>query len=158
MTFTRAYLAANTQSERSIAKTGNVPIIYAYHNTQKALTYHDVRGSKTLKDIQNGLVSGNLNTINGTALPDLLTYHGVLMMSSWGLLLPAGVIIAHYNRHTLPKGWWFTMHKYIQYTGWLLQLVGFIMAFVYKTGSHFKGQGIAEVHMLLGVIVVSFGT
>ena len=120
-------------------------MIYAYHTTSKALTYHDERGGLTIKDLANGVKAGG--TLNAKEevipLPSIMIGHGLLMMLSWGLILPMGVAVAHLHRQTLPKGWWFKMHKALQYLGWFLQLVGFIMAFVYKENSHFQGKGIA---------------
>jgi len=160
MTFIRSYQALQPQNQRSIERTGDVRMIYAYHTTSKALTYHDERGGLTIKDLANGVKAGG--TLNAKEevipLPSIMIGHGLLMMLSWGLILPMGVAVAHLHRQTLPKGWWFKMHKALQYLGWFLQLVGFIMAFVYKENSHFQGKGIAELHMVLGGIVVLIGT
>ena len=41
--------------------------------------------------------------------------HGSLMLTSWGILLPAGVLIAHYFRHQDPQ--WFLIHRAMQISG-----------------------------------------
>ena len=156
MVFTRSW-EATTPTQRSIARTGDTPFVYAYHASSKEFVRHTVRGTLTVKDLEKGLQTG---TVDSTAIaPALLVLgHGGLMLLSWGFILPMGVAVAHFNRNALPRDWWFTAHKTLQICGWLLQLIGFFMVFFYKGNSHFDGQGIAELHMLLGGAVVLIGT
>lgn len=72
-------------------------------------------------------------------------------------LLPWGVVLANRMR-SVPQakgGAWFRMHKYLQSTGWFLQIVGFIFAVVYAEvyADHFT-----QNHTYIGMTVVAIGT
>jgi len=81
----------------------------------------------------------------------------VCMCLSWGLFLPWGVTIAAWGRSAAPRpDAWFVLHRRLQTTGWVLQLVGFacIVAHVQGLGiPHFGGP-----HQIFGLIVVAIGT
>ncbi len=81
--------------------------------------------------------------------------HGSLMLISWGVFLPSGVILAHFLRYLDPL--WFKLHRAIQSFGLLLALVGFIIAVsqfaVFKPGYYLP----AQIHGSLGVIVMTIG-
>jgi hypothetical protein len=62
----------------------------------------------------------------GGAAQNYVIAHGSLMIVSWGLLLPAGVIIAHFLRHRDPT--WFLIHRALQYFGIICAVSGFIIA------------------------------
>ncbi|RRT42746.1 hypothetical protein B296_00056894 [Ensete ventricosum] len=54
-------------------------------------------------------------------------WHGLLTMLGWGVLMPAGVIMARYFKHLDPL--WFYSHISIQGIGFVLGLVGIIAGF-----------------------------
>ena len=87
-----------------------------------------------------------------------LWLHIICMGSAWGLLLPWGVSIANRTRSVQKDekpGAWFWLHKNLQYTGWFLQLLGFIFVVVYVTNNsaHFTSP-----HTWIGLVVVILGT
>jgi hypothetical protein len=83
-----------------------------------------------------------------------LFLHFLLMLCSWGTLLPWGVAIASRTRGVADPAW-FVSHRRLQVTGWALQLLGFCCAVwycqVYST--HF-----ASSHTRIGLAVVILGT
>jgi hypothetical protein len=61
-----------------------------------------------------------------SATQQLVLLHGSLMMSSWGVILPMGVLTAHFLRHRDPT--WFKAHRIMQIFGLVCALGGFIIA------------------------------
>jgi hypothetical protein len=87
----------------------------------------------------------------------VLLLHSGFMIIAWGFLLPFGVSVANRGRWVefAPAGSWFKVHKTVQYSGWLLQLIGAACAICYcqKYSSHF-----ATKHAWIGSFVVMVGT
>ena len=81
--------------------------------------------------------------------------HGTLMVTSWGLLLPMGVLIAHFLRHRDPM--WFLIHRAIQVTGVCLALSGFIIAVTQFSVFHPGYFAVAQAHGYMGCIVMTIG-
>jgi len=81
--------------------------------------------------------------------------HGSFMITSWGFILPTGVIIANRMRHRDPT--WFFWHRRFQYVGVTLALAGFIIALyefnVFQAGSFPKSLA----HGSLGIVTMSLG-
>merc|ERR1712127_105424 len=81
--------------------------------------------------------------------------HGALMMTSWGLLLPTGVIWARFSKH-LPDALWFKVHRVTQPVGIILATVGWIVALV--TFDVFSaGVSPSFLHGTIGSIVMVLG-
>ena len=76
------------------------------------------------------------------------------MLLSWGFLLPAGVIAAHFLRHRKPL--WFKIHRAVQMTGLVLATIGWVIAL---TQFEVFGQGVnvSSLHGGLGMIVMVLG-
>ena len=161
MSFTRELKAGDKQREMFADDKGTkTTLIYAYHPSETALqgNKHTKRGSKVV-DLKAGAVGPD----EALPVPGLVAAHGVLMLLSWGLLLPAGVTIANTQRKNPKKcmdlPFWFGMHKICQYLGWLLQIAGFAIIVAHKDGSHFESSfSVAVAHMFTGLIVVILGT
>jgi hypothetical protein len=82
--------------------------------------------------------------------------HGLLMMIGWGLLLPAGAIIARFCKHR-PNGLWFKLHRGIQIFGLLLTIIGWIIALTYFDGFG-GGEGfVSYEHGICGMVVMILG-
>ena len=81
--------------------------------------------------------------------------HGTLMVTSWGLLLPAGVLIAHFLRYRDPL--WFLIHRAVQCTGVCLALSGFIIAVTQFSVFHPGYFAVAQAHGYMGCIVMTIG-
>jgi hypothetical protein len=76
--------------------------------------------------------------------------HGLCMALSWGILLPAGVLMARHLRHKDPL--WFKLHRAVQMTGVTLQLAGFIFVFVGGPNNPGFAHGIIGILVFLGGI------
>mmetsp|Transcript_37108 Transcript_37108/g.82554 ORF Transcript_37108/g.82554 Transcript_37108/m.82554 type:complete len:617 (+) Transcript_37108:171-2021(+) len=75
--------------------------------------------------------------------------HGLFMGLAWGVLLPAGALIARYLRHKDPL--WFKLHRAIQASGVVCALVGFILIWVGGA----RNPGFA--HGIIGLLVMALG-
>jgi len=82
--------------------------------------------------------------------------HGSLMLLSWGLLLPLGVLSARYLRHK-PDALWFKLHRGMQVLGLLLAAGGFAVALsnfsVFNKGASARSLA----HGCVGVFVMALG-
>eukprot|EP00462_Mataza_sp_D1_P007373 CAMPEP_0175123458 /NCGR_PEP_ID=MMETSP0087-20121206/2257_1 /TAXON_ID=136419 /ORGANISM="Unknown Unknown, Strain D1" /LENGTH=742 /DNA_ID=CAMNT_0016405157 /DNA_START=24 /DNA_END=2252 /DNA_ORIENTATION=- len=75
--------------------------------------------------------------------------HATLMTLAWGVLLPAGLIIARFYR---AKGWWFKVHLACQAAGLLLSFVGFCIAVGgFATGTYKGHAFFGWLLMLVGL-------
>lgn len=84
--------------------------------------------------------------------------HGSLMLASWGILLPTGVIMARLFKHKKPDGVWFKIHKTLQMSGLLLALAGWTIALVrFDVFSAGIKDNSSYVHGLVGSLVMSLG-
>ena len=98
-----------------------------------------------------------LDCTSGKYQPWIVT-HGTLMMMSWGLLLPSGVIIARFAKHKKPDGIWFKIHRAFQIFGLVLALIGWIIALVqFDVFSAGIKDNVSYIHGLVGCIVMSLG-
>lgn len=85
----------------------------------------------TSVDLESVGCGGNLtvpqfeNCVGNENRPFILA-HGACMLTAWALLLPLGVIIAHFLRRLAPL--WFKIHRALQITGLCIALVGFLIA------------------------------
>jgi len=113
----------------------------------KALTFH-----RALTPLTTAIVVDFFTgTTNATSSLTLVNIHGFLMFTSWGVLLPFGMLWARYARNW--KGdIWFQVHRAVQYFGFTISVVGFILIFI---GSPDK-YGI-YFHHIFGTIIMSAG-
>jgi hypothetical protein len=58
---------------------------------------------------------GTLDTISGSDYENRVNAHGALMLVSWGLLIPAGAVLARFFKHREPL--WFHLHRSVQVVG-----------------------------------------
>ena len=154
MTFTRDF-KANNNKERTIEKIGATNFLWAY-GTSKTIGYHGGNKGSISFDVSTGGSSGSTIPV-----PALVAIHAIAMLLGWGLLLPLGAMFARCCKKDIKdlstKGpFWFVMHKRLQISGWLLQLIGFICIAIYKGEQQFVGNG--QLHMWLGLVVVILGT
>ena len=91
-----------------------------------------------------------LTPLSGSAdhlVAPALAWHGRLMVLSWGVLLPVGVLIARYFKvrrgqdwpRVLDNPWWWHRHRLSQYSGVALMTAGVSIAWW-----HGAGEGNAE--------------
>jgi len=80
--------------------------------------------------------------------------HGSLMIISWGLLLPTGIISAHFLKHR-PNALWFKMHRIIQVSGLIIAIIGWSVALASFDVFTIKDRSFA--HGVLGIIVMIIG-
>lgn len=132
---------------KSLSCNGNVDILYAYGSG--SLSYHG--GNKAA-------VSVNLQSLSvkeDTTVRDHKVLHGILMMASWGFLLPIGTLAAvwggpHFSQLG-PKA--FKMHRGVQVVGLAVALIGV----VYALGNIYSSATSMPTHGVLGLIIMSVG-
>ena len=157
MKFTRDVAKSGNQNSISVTAGDKTGFVFAYGASgTTAMAYHQARGSKQF-DIGAG---GTATDVAGTTPNAVIWIHALCMCLAWGVLIPSGVSVAHFGRDSekkfAGKVFWFGYHRTINATGWLLQIVGFICAFMYvgsKGGAHFAGG-----HTIVGLVVVILGT
>ena len=129
---------------------------YSADGNTAALAQHgsNTRGAKGV-DLKTGKASVTKTSVKAT-----MFLHGVCMALAWSVLLPSGVLVAHFERKK--EGtfngvkYWFGYHRTVQYIGWFVQLLGFVFVVVYvsaKGGKHFGG-----LHTYIGLAVTILGT
>jgi hypothetical protein len=90
----------------------------------------------------------------------LVSWHGRLMVLSWAVLLPLGVIIARFFKVTRSQDWprqldnkfWWHGHLSLQYGGGVIMLAGVVL--IWLSGS---GDPQAVLHRWLGYVVLGLG-
>jgi hypothetical protein len=94
---------------------------------------------------------------SGLSYASLVVIHGALMVLAWGLLLPAGAIIARLAKHK-PDGLWFKLHSSIQSVGLLLAIVGFWIALQNFGALETRGHATLNYpHAVCGVLTMALG-
>lgn len=83
--------------------------------------------------------------------------HGILMLVSWGFLLPAGAVIAKFYKNRDP--WWFRLHLVCQIGGISLALASFILALgwfgpIYDVAITTEES---RTHGTVGIVAMSLG-
>jgi len=121
---------------------GDIPIVVAL-GTTRSLSAH----------APDDRQPANINFVTGSSavVTDARrVVHGLLMIFSWGVMLPIGALIA---RHKLALGanWW-PAHPAIQASAYFLSVVAFILAIIMVDSNHF-----GSVHQAFGLIVTILG-
>jgi len=131
-----ASYSTNSSKLDKILIAGPVGVSYAYGQTD-GLSQH----TQTSRGFINiNLISGDTGT-KWTASAIMRLTHGLLMFVAWGFLLLIGAIWARYVKPyplkfcDVPA--WFYVHRFSQYLGTILALLGFILAFI-MTKVHYK--------------------
>lgn len=123
-----------------------VPTVHLWAvGSSSQLSYHGARGAYSL-----ALGAGTV-TIEVTDIAREKVLHGVLMVLGWGVLLPAGVLIARYLKW---KGKiWIKLHIGMQILGLALGIAGLALALVQfgPLGGSLGGHG------LMGLLVSALG-
>jgi hypothetical protein len=91
--------------------------------------------------------------IGGSPTP-IRQAHGALMFLGWGVFLQFGAIFARYAKK-FPNSLWFTIHRPIQTIGYIIALIGFILATVMTHPAHYVVQphtGLGLTVMILGMV------
>ena len=157
MTFTRNVDGGSQKHPLKLGGT-ETQFIWAYSadGNTAALAQHSgaTRGAKSI-NLKTGKAS-----VAETSVKATMFLHGVCMALAWSVLLPSGVLVAHFEREK--EGtfngvkYWFGYHRTVQYIGWFVQLLGFVFVVVYvsaKGGVHFGG-----LHTYIGLAVTILGT
>eukprot|EP00943_MAST-04B_sp_MAST-4B-sp1_P001323 g1323.t1 len=155
LTFTRPLKASGVPKRLNITPSEYQPVIYAHgdENVVSVGFHGDNKGGTNVKFASSEPPKKPAKLHAKAAL----WAHIILMLVSWGFLLPFGVFIANRTRSidNVKKNSWFIAHRTIQYIGWALQLFGFIAAIVYCQlySAHFT-----VLHTWIGLAVVVVGT
>lgn len=81
-------------------------------------------------------------------LQSIIFLHAGLMLTSWGLLLPSGVLMARLLRHR-PSGLWFKLHRSVQVSGLTVAIIGVSIALA--------NFSVIVFHGMLGLTVMVLG-
>ncbi|MGA7199892.1 cytochrome b561 domain-containing protein [Roseiarcus sp.] len=95
------------------------------------------------------------------AIAPWAAWHGRLMVLSWSVLLPIGMLAARYFKVTPGQDWpraldnkiWWRTHLWVQSAGVAAMTLGFLIAFENASGA----GGAAAIHRLCGWIAVVIG-
>ena len=89
--------------------------------------------------------------------------HGWLMYLAWGVLIPAGIVVARFGK-ARPDAWWFKTHRASQTVGLVVALVGMVIGIVSvdgHRGKHFRAiegmGGLAAKHYPLALATMVLG-
>lgn len=131
-----------------------------FDETSKTPTLHVSTVENSTVGCPGGVTVPNpaqVDCSSGKFQPWIVT-HGTLMLTSWGVMLPTGVIIARLAKHKKPDGAWFKIHRTLQVSGLVLALAGWVVALVQFDvfGAGIK-DNISYVHGLLGSMVMALG-
>lgn len=86
---------------------GSSPFIYAY-GTSTMPSYH---GPENRGSLRLNLFTGDIECGSGVQVLAVKELHAVTMAVAWGVLAPAGFVVARYYKH---KDWWLTAHENLQ--------------------------------------------
>ena len=80
----------------------------------------------------------------------LIKAHAWMMIISWVVLIPVGIVVARFLKDKLGV-WWFRVHRFTQWMAVLATFAAFGMA-IWFTNEDFKGEN--KSHKLIGLAVV----
>ncbi|KAJ1569982.1 hypothetical protein HK096_007320, partial [Nowakowskiella sp. JEL0078] len=148
----KAQYALSSSSTTSFIWAGHVSANPGSSDPSASITKHT---SSTRREVSNVNLlkdaADSTEMTTSTANSQLMYAHAILLVISWGLLAPAGIIVARFFKNALGV-WWFRLHWGLFGTATLLTLVSFALIFVYVTqngGSHFF-----SIHAIFGIIFV----
>ncbi|XP_022770585.1 cytochrome b561 and DOMON domain-containing protein At3g61750-like [Durio zibethinus] len=110
------YLAFEAKFERPL---GRQPIILAFgsrYPTHLRLTKHDDKTAVLFDFSQASVLNIDMSQKKN---------HGILGIIGWGLILPAGAIVARYLKHEDPL--WYYLHAGIQFLGFIIGLAAVVL-------------------------------
>lgn len=88
-------------------------------------------------------------------LMNVIYAHAGLMFTSWGMLLPLGVVIAKFGKHR-PNDQWYQLHRAIQVVGLILATIGWIIAL--RNFNVFGDVGMKNYyHGIFGSVTMTLG-
>ena len=144
------FVVSHADAPTSFNPSGTVQFLYALGSSD-ALAYHRSRGSFALS-LANGAA---VESVVPFAAYKWQLYHGLLMFTAWGIMLPMGAFVARFMKVPLQAGQpakWYRIHRLNQTVGVALALVGVLISL---SNSSF---GILNTtHGYLGLVVMSLG-
>ncbi|XP_074296186.1 cytochrome b561, DM13 and DOMON domain-containing protein At5g54830-like [Silene latifolia] len=111
------------------------------------LTEKNMHSAHSSRHVKVMLTHGSAETEQD--LRPVLTVHGFMMFLAWGILLPGGVMAARYLKNLKGDGW-FKIHVYLQYSGLVIVLLGFLFAV-----AELKGLYVTSLHVKLGMTAIT---
>ena len=103
--------------------------------------------------MQLSLTSGGTSVDRSFSAYQWQLIHGVLMLASWGVVLPVGALIPRLFKTRLSNnGLWFKLHRGFQSVGLLVAIAGIVIAL---TRPEFGA--IDTIHGYLGLVVMGIG-
>eukprot|EP01128_Nolandella_sp_AFSM9_P003833 TRINITY_DN1689_c0_g3_i2.p1 TRINITY_DN1689_c0_g3~~TRINITY_DN1689_c0_g3_i2.p1 ORF type:complete len:875 (+),score=164.72 TRINITY_DN1689_c0_g3_i2:169-2625(+) len=139
-----------------LLKDGRYPLLPTYNDhsligavgSTTSLEEHSIRSSTALNV---NLSTGDYTEVAGVFHP-LKVFHGTLMLISWGIIIPIGILLARYGPTCLPEKW-IIVHSATQMLGFTIGIGGIIVAFLSVEGAHYR----TEWHGQLGTVVIILG-
>jgi hypothetical protein len=152
MRFTRPLEAPSRRRLETLGTEEPVTHLWSVGDS-KSLVKHTLRGSFRVDLSGPATGADSLSALPVPRSAVLYLTHAVLMLLSWGLLLPLGVAMA--LRRPRKGTFWFTVHYYSMLLGLTLALGGWGLAI--STHSSFGGDEPWANHGVLGTLVMGLG-
>ena len=137
-----------SSAPRAFNPEAPLKLIWALSDTP-SISYHSKSGT-----MQVSLTSGGTSSVERPfATYQWQLIHGLLMMASWGAMLPIGALVPRLFKKRLSRnGVWFKLHRGFQSAGLLVAIAGLAIAL---TRPEFGA--INTIHGYLGLVVMIIG-
>lgn len=131
-----------------IEPTSPLKVIWAMGSKWSAdhLTEKNMHSAHSSRPVRVILMRGSAEVEQ--ELRPVLTVHGFMMFLAWGILLPGGILAARYLKRVKGDSW-YQIHVYLQYSGLVIVLLGFLFAV-----AELRGLFIASTHVKLGIAAI----
>jgi hypothetical protein len=139
----RRLLKTGDSADKDASTTKNC--IVAFNLDSDNLLYH---GSNQRSSLEVDLLTGIAEEVSEW----MPATHGVMMATSWGLLIPIGIILARFFKHIGHA--WFVLHTAVNTVAVALTLVAFIIAIVMAEEDFTQSRAVAATHAWFGLFVV----
>jgi hypothetical protein len=100
-----------------------------------------------------GKLLGRTQPLPGNEL--LIKIHGSLMAVAWGVLIPAGIILALFYRVVWPNGHWFYIHIVVMSVAALMVIGGVVVILLHAEWKWLNTTDLNVSHQVLGIIALT---
>ncbi|KAF2077299.1 hypothetical protein CYY_001424 [Polysphondylium violaceum] len=151
MVFARKLITNDTVGDRDIYLDSPLDLIWAY-GTSNNFGYHKTNAGRVKVSLWNTNPLANQKETQALVMvvssdsKNYKTWHGALMMISFGVLMPLAIFVARYLKE---YSWWFPLHIFLQTGAFICIIVSFALIIVQKTR-----LDLSIAHNIIGFIVI----